>query len=111
MEYNREDPDIEAAASNHARILVEETIPGSIIRLEQRRMDLVAKRTTYIQEHAPELIAQAEAFETEVMRERRSDERLSRDLHRGFTTQDVVERKTANIQAINFHGLTPMVLA
>lgn len=56
----REDPDIEAAARNHARMLVEKTIPDSITMLEQRRMSLRTERSTYIQEHAPELVIQAE---------------------------------------------------
>lgn len=106
----REDPDIEAAARNHARRLVEETIPGSIGRLEQRRMDLEAERATYLQEHAPELIAQAKAFETDIMRERKIVERLSRDLQRGFTTQEVVDRRTAALQSLESRKETDLDL-
>ena len=106
----REDPDIEAAARNHARILVEETIPGSISRLEQRRMDLRAERTAYIQEHAPELVAQAQAFESDLSRERRTVERLSRDLQRGFTTQEVIDRRTEALQSLESRKETDLDL-
>lgn len=106
----REDPDIEAAARNHARILVEVTIPGSISRLEQRRMDLRAERIAYIQEHAPELISQAQAFKSDLAQERRTVERLSRDLQRGFTTQEVIDRRTAALQALESRRETDLEL-
>lgn len=106
----REDPDIEAAARNHARILVEETIPGSITRLEQRRMDLIAERTAFIQEHAPELVAYAQAFESDLTRERRAVERLSRDVQRGFTTQEVIDRRTAALQSLESRKETDLDL-
>ncbi len=106
----RNDPDVEAAAKAHARRLVEEIIPNSIIALEQRRSDLLAERTAYVQEHASELISHAEQFENDIAREENIIEKLKRDLKRGYTTEDVVNRRLANLQALESRRQTDLDL-
>lgn len=102
----REDPDLQASAMVHASMIVEVTITGSIARLEERRQNLKVEREVYMSEHAPELIAQAEAFESGLRRERRVIDRLSHDLSRGFTTEEVISRRSSQLQELEARRLT-----
>ncbi|MEM4736849.1 MAG: hypothetical protein QXD41_03175 [Nitrososphaeria archaeon] len=96
----RDDPDVEAAAKVHARRLIEKIIPDSINILEQRRLDLLAQREVYIQDHESELISKAEQFENDIAREEKIINQLKRDLLRGYTTQADVDRRLAKLQAL-----------
>lgn len=102
----REDPDLQASAIVHVGRIVSVTIPGSIARLEERRQNIKSEREAYMNKHAPELMAQAEAFESGLRRERRVINRLFHELSRGFTTEEVISRRSSQLQKLEARKLT-----
>jgi len=96
----REDSDIEQAARLHRSKLVEKSIPESITRLEQRRAEFKSELELYVKEHATELLIYVESFDQDILKEQRIVEKLSRELQRGYTTKEVVEKRISNIEAL-----------
>jgi hypothetical protein len=101
---SREDPDVEAAAKNHAARIVEVTIPEGISLLEEKRNALNQERNLYIQDNADHLVDQALAFEEKVQVEEKVVDRLKRELQRGFTTQEVVDRRISELESLRLQG-------
>lgn len=98
--FNRPDPDLTEATKVHARRMAEVTLPANIARAQQQREALRAERIVYMQEHAPELIAQAQEFDVQIQQEQTIVGRLTRDLKRGFTTQEIVDDHRTRLQVM-----------
>lgn len=100
----RADPDIEQAAKLHAQRIIAETIPASIARFQQRLSNLQEERNQYMQKHAPELKAGAQAHQALIETEEKIINRIARDIKKGYSTQEILDQRTAHLQDLKILG-------
>lgn len=103
VNIERDDSDVQAAAKRHAEVILKSIIPASITRLIATHTTLIEEaetRKTYIKDHSDELTQLAQEFMFAFEKEQEVVRRLERDLRRGFTTQEVVDRRHETLRAM-----------